>query len=134
MTERKMSPASLENLKMGSIANNRDKIRCNFTLLPETKKWLAASGNASERIDDMVSKWLKGELVGKGKLDEAEAKIKALKEQLGEQKSTGMVESILENWEGKVKESRGKSAGGQPSERYKYVAQLLGELKQALKE
>ncbi|MEH2295103.1 hypothetical protein [Nostoc sp.] len=129
-----MNPASLENLKMGAIARNQGKVRCNVTILPETKRWLEGSNNVSGRIDEMVSKWLKGELVGKSKLDEAEARIKALEEQLRTQQSTGTVESILENWEGKVDESKGKSAGGQPSERYKYVAQRLGELKQALKE
>jgi hypothetical protein len=82
MLNRKMNPASLENLKMGAISRNHGKIRCNITILPQTKQWLAASGNTSERIDELVSKWLKGELVSKSKLDEALAKIKVLEEQL----------------------------------------------------
>ena len=43
-----------------------------------------------------------------------------------------MVGHILDSWQGKVDESKGKSASGQPSERYKYVDQLLKDLKQAM--
>jgi hypothetical protein len=43
-----------------------------------------------------------------------------------------MIRHILESWESRVDESRGKSASGQPGERYKYVAQLLADLKQAM--
>ncbi|PHJ61026.1 hypothetical protein VF14_23245 [Nostoc linckia z18] len=43
-----------------------------------------------------------------------------------------MVRHILETWESRVDESRGKSASNQPSERYKYLAQLLADLKQAM--
>lgn len=43
-----------------------------------------------------------------------------------------MVRHILDSWESRVDESRGKSAGGQPGERYKHVAQLLADLKQAM--
>ncbi|MBN3894279.1 MAG: hypothetical protein V7L14_29920 [Nostoc sp.] len=39
---------------------------------------------------------------------------------------------VLDNWQLKVDESKGKSATGQPGERYKYVAQLVSELKQAM--
>ncbi|MBD2578639.1 hypothetical protein [Oscillatoria sp. FACHB-1406] len=47
-----MNPRSLENL----IPNNRyqGKIRCNFSLLPETKEWLHQHGNASAKIDELV--------------------------------------------------------------------------------
>lgn len=44
-----------------------------------------------------------------------------------------MVDSILESWDAKVDESRSKSANGQPSERYKYVAQLISDLRSAMK-
>lgn len=44
-----------------------------------------------------------------------------------------MVNHILDSWQSKVDESRAKSASGQPSERYKYVAQLVADLKQAMK-
>lgn len=43
-----------------------------------------------------------------------------------------IVRHILDSWESRVNESRGKSSGGQPSERYKYVAQLLADLRQAM--
>ncbi len=55
-----MSPNSLENLKMGAIARNQGKVRCQVTILPETKQWLARSGNLSGRIDELVAKVLKG--------------------------------------------------------------------------
>jgi hypothetical protein len=60
MGGRKMSPNSLENLKMGAIARNQGKVRCQVTILPETKQWLARSGNLSGRIDELVAKVLKG--------------------------------------------------------------------------
>ncbi|MFB2769890.1 hypothetical protein ACE1AT_11475 [Pelatocladus sp. BLCC-F211] len=44
-----------------------------------------------------------------------------------------MVNSILESWESRVNESRAKSANGLPSERYKHVAQLLGDLREAMR-
>ncbi|MDZ8225912.1 MULTISPECIES: hypothetical protein [unclassified Nostoc] len=43
-----------------------------------------------------------------------------------------MVGHILDSWQSKVDESKGKSANGQPSERYKYVDQLIRDLKQAM--
>ncbi|MDZ8054870.1 MAG: hypothetical protein RMX68_009045 [Aulosira sp. ZfuVER01] len=43
-----------------------------------------------------------------------------------------IVNHILESWQSKVDESKAKSANGQPSERYKYVAQLVADLKQAM--
>ncbi|ARV62737.1 hypothetical protein BZZ01_32505 [Nostocales cyanobacterium HT-58-2] len=43
-----------------------------------------------------------------------------------------MVNGILECWQDKVAESMSKSANGLPSERYKYVAQLINDLKQAM--
>ncbi|BAY95457.1 MULTISPECIES: hypothetical protein [unclassified Tolypothrix] len=44
-----------------------------------------------------------------------------------------MINHILDSWQSKVDESKAKSASGQPSERYKYVAQLVADLKQAMK-
>lgn len=65
MTGRGKHQNSLENLKMGAIARKQGKIRVNVTLLPETLKWLDSSGNRSERIDEIVRRILKGELVPK---------------------------------------------------------------------
>lgn len=42
------------------------------------------------------------------------------------------VRAILESWESKVHQSMLASASGQPSERYKYVAQLCSELRSEL--
>ncbi|MBD2201501.1 hypothetical protein H6G33_02640 [Calothrix sp. FACHB-1219] len=44
-----------------------------------------------------------------------------------------MINSILESYQSKVDESKAKSASGQPSERYKHVGQLIGDLRQAMK-
>jgi len=44
-----------------------------------------------------------------------------------------MVNHILDSWQSKVDESKGKSSTGQPSERYKYVAQLVTDLREAMK-
>jgi hypothetical protein len=82
-----MSPTSLKNLKMGAIARNQGKVSFNLTVLPETKKWLKSSGNASERVDLLVSKILKGELIGKTHLDRANAEIAALKVEIAALKS-----------------------------------------------
>lgn len=65
MAERKINRNSLENLKMGAIARNQGKLRVTLTILPETKRWLASGGNMSERLDDMVRKVLKGDVVFK---------------------------------------------------------------------
>jgi len=65
MKERKINPASLENLKLGATARRKGKVRCTVTLLPETKAWLAKGGNVSERIDEIVRRILSGELVPK---------------------------------------------------------------------
>jgi len=65
MTERKISQASLENLKLGAVARKKGKVRCTVTILPATKEWLGSSGNISERIDEVVRRILAGELVKK---------------------------------------------------------------------
>ncbi len=78
MVSRKMNPKSLENLKMGAITRNQGKIRCQITILPETKEWLARGGDLSGRIDELVKKVLKGELVGARKLEELQREIERL--------------------------------------------------------
>ena len=65
MAKRKISQASLENLKLGSSARRKGKIRCTVTILPQTKEWLARGGNVSERIDQVVRRIIDGELVKK---------------------------------------------------------------------
>ena len=42
------------------------------------------------------------------------------------------VDGLLESWQARVDESRGRSATGEPAERYKYVAQLLDDLRAAM--
>lgn len=64
MTEREVSPASLENLKLGA-ARCKGKVRVTVTILPQTKEWLARGGNVSERIDELVRRIIAGELVKK---------------------------------------------------------------------
>jgi hypothetical protein len=84
---REMNPNSLENLKMGAITRNQGKVRCQVTILPETKEWLARGGNLSGRIDEMVAKVLKGELVGVRKVEEMESEIVRLRAELERLKS-----------------------------------------------
>ena len=79
MVSRKVSPKSLENLKMGAATRNQGKIRCQITILPETKQWLGSGGNISGRIDEMVAKILKGELVGARKLEELHREVERLR-------------------------------------------------------
>lgn len=60
--KRQINPRSLENLKLGAEARNRDKIRRNTTLLPETVQWLEEHGNASFMIDTLVASAKSGAL------------------------------------------------------------------------
>jgi len=53
--ERQVNPRSLENLKLGAEARNQDKKRTNLTLLPETVRWLKGWGNASDKVDELVT-------------------------------------------------------------------------------
>jgi len=46
--------------------------------LPETKYWLARGGNLSGRIDELVAKVVKGELVGSRKFEEMHREVKRL--------------------------------------------------------
>ncbi len=82
-----MNPKSLENLKMGAVARNQGKIRCQVTILPETKEWLARGGNLSGRIDEMVKKILKGELVGIRKVEELEQEVVRLQAEISQLKN-----------------------------------------------
>ncbi|MBW4597601.1 MAG: hypothetical protein KME46_33055 [Brasilonema angustatum HA4187-MV1] len=82
MATRKINPKSLENLKMGSVARNQGKVRCNITILPETKAWLSKGGNLSSRIDELVGKYLKGDLVGIRALREMEERCQELEARL----------------------------------------------------
>ncbi|MBG1263982.1 hypothetical protein [Nostoc commune] len=66
MKERKISQASLENLKLGAIARRKGKVRVNLSLLPVTIKWLKkhdTKGNMSACVDEIVRLYLAGELV-----------------------------------------------------------------------
>ncbi len=78
MVGRKMNPNSLENLKIGAVSRNQGKVRCQVTISPQTKEWLARGGNLSGRIDELVAKVLKGELVGARKLEELQREIARL--------------------------------------------------------
>ncbi|WP_155823743.1 hypothetical protein [Gloeocapsa sp. PCC 7428] len=55
MADKQISPRSLENLKLGALKRYQGKVRCNFTILPETLEWLKRGGNASSRIDQLVA-------------------------------------------------------------------------------
>lgn len=65
MTKREISQASLKNLELGAAARRKGKVRVTVTILPQTKEWLEASGNMSERIDEVVRRIVAGELVKK---------------------------------------------------------------------
>lgn len=68
MTERKVSQASLENLKLGAIARRKGKVRVTLSLLPTTIKWLKkhdADGNMSKCVDEVVRRIVAEELVKK---------------------------------------------------------------------
>jgi hypothetical protein len=57
MNAKKMNPRSLANLD--PMNRSQGKMRCNFTILPETKEWLDTGldgkrRNASATIDELV--------------------------------------------------------------------------------
>jgi hypothetical protein len=87
MVAREMNPKSLENLKMGAVSRNQGKVRCQVTILPETKDWLARGGNISGRIDEMVKKILNGELVGIRKVEELQQEVVRLQTELAQLKN-----------------------------------------------
>jgi hypothetical protein len=82
MPKRIMSAASLENLKMGSVARSQGKVRLELSVLPETKTWLRSGGNASERTDELVRKILKGDLVPRVQVERLQAEVNRLKAEL----------------------------------------------------
>lgn len=53
-TNRKMNPRSLANLSP-KAASKGGKQNLKVTLLPDTIAWLKRSGNASQRIEDLVA-------------------------------------------------------------------------------
>lgn len=53
-------PSSQLNLKLGAISRDKNKIRRNFSILPETHKLLHREGNASELIDVLVHQYGRG--------------------------------------------------------------------------
>lgn len=71
--ERQVSERSLENLKLGAESRRQGKLRHNFTILPETVRWLKATGNASDAIDGLVEAAGTGNLNSKNTHDWKEA-------------------------------------------------------------
>lgn len=82
MAARKMNPRSLENLKLGSIACTRGKVRSQITILPETKAWLARGGNISGMIDEMVANRLKNETASATDIEDLQREVQQLREEL----------------------------------------------------
>jgi hypothetical protein len=80
MGVRRMSRASLENLKLGAKSRKQGKVRVTVTILPETKAWLEKNGNLSGRIDEMVTRYLKKDLVFREEYNEMLDQLKLLKE------------------------------------------------------
>lgn len=60
--KREISKNSLANLRLGGESRRLGKVRCNFSILPETSQWLKATGNASDCIDALVEAVKKGGL------------------------------------------------------------------------
>jgi len=80
--ERQINPRSLENLKLGAEARNQDKQRTNLTLLPETAHWLKGTGNASEKVDELVAEARRGNLgSAPGASEQVEQLQKALEQE-----------------------------------------------------
>jgi hypothetical protein len=46
-----MNENSLKNLKLGSLARKKDKVKLNLTVLPEVANDLKRSGNASRFVE-----------------------------------------------------------------------------------
>lgn len=64
---RYLNPNSLENLRRGSEARDRGKVRRNYTLLPETVEWLKEQRNASDAIDRLVTRERQMNAIGGGR-------------------------------------------------------------------
>lgn len=86
--ERRINPRSLENLKLGPAACDRNKQRTNLTLLPETVQWLKGRGNASALVDDLVAAAKNGKLKPSDSSDE----VLTLRQEISE------LRSQLERW------------------------------------
>ncbi len=67
---RKMSQASLENLKLGAAARSQGKKNLNVTLRPETIEILRRSGNASRMIELLVQAHQEKRVLDPGELVE----------------------------------------------------------------
>lgn len=80
MSERKYNPKSLENLKLGGKSRYVGKERHAYSILPATHEWLASGGNASQRLDELVGKVLRNELVSIERLRRLEEEITRLKQ------------------------------------------------------
>ena len=65
-----MSPASLENLKLGAAARSQGKKNLNVSLRPETIAFLKKSGNASQFIELLVEAHQEKRLLSPGELIE----------------------------------------------------------------
>lgn len=76
------NPNSLANLKLGATSRHSGKQRHCYTVKPETHNWLASSGNASMRLDEMVGKILAGELVAINKVQALQTEVERLKAQV----------------------------------------------------
>ncbi len=80
---------------MGAIARNENKVRSQVTIRPQTKKWLALGDNISGRIDELVAKILKSELVGVSKLKEFQRQMYRLQLEVERLRSRWCVHSTV---------------------------------------
>jgi len=74
-------PNSLANLKLGAESRRSGKVRHHYTIKPENHAWLASGGNASLRLDEVISKILGNELLGYQHIRKAEAEIARLRKE-----------------------------------------------------
>lgn len=80
-----VNPKSLENLRLGAEARNKDKQRTNLTLLPDTVRWLKGCGNASDKVDELVTEARKNPFPQQEKseaIPELQEKVNQLEQQL----------------------------------------------------
>lgn len=83
------NPNSLANLKLGAASRHSGKQRHCYTVKSETHNWLASSGNASMRLDEMVGKILAGELVAINKVQALQAEVDRLRTEVKRLKEKG---------------------------------------------
>ncbi len=96
--KRKMSERSLENLKLGAESRRQGKVRCNFTILPETIQWLKCSGNASSAIDNLVFAALNQKLFSKNIHDRKE-ELSTVSNDVYERKIQELEQSLEETYQ-----------------------------------